>query len=64
MTLRLKIMNATGNPSHNQYVFAITPAYLRKRAIEVEGGDPFNLTISQVKELIWRDWRESSSIAN
>jgi hypothetical protein len=59
-TLRIKIMNATGNPSHNQYIFTITPPYLRKRGVEVETNDPFNLTIAQVKELIWRDWRRFS----
>jgi hypothetical protein len=51
-------MNASGNPAQNQYIFTITPQYLRKRAVEVGNGDPFELTIAQVKDLIWRDWRK------
>jgi len=32
--------------------------YLRKRGISLENGDPLNLSVHGLKELIWLEWRQ------
>jgi hypothetical protein len=37
--------------------FKIDGKYLRKRGINVENYDPFGMSVYNLKELIWREWR-------
>lgn len=41
-----------------RHPYKIEKKYLQKRHVEVENMDPYNITVYQLKELIWRDWRE------
>lgn len=41
----------------NRHAYRIDNRYLTRRGVTVEDGDPFNLTVYQMKELIMRDWR-------
>ncbi|KAJ9667490.1 hypothetical protein H2201_002359 [Coniosporium apollinis] len=41
-----------------KHPYRVDAKYLRKRGVEVEGMDPFNVSVYQLKELILRDWRE------
>jgi len=41
-----------------KHPYKVDAKYLRKRGVEVEGMDPFNISVYQLKELILRDWRE------
>ncbi|KAF1835499.1 hypothetical protein BDW02DRAFT_567972 [Decorospora gaudefroyi] len=41
-----------------RHPYKIEKKYLQKRQVEVDNMDPYNITVYQLKELIWRDWRE------
>jgi len=41
-----------------RHPYKIDEKYLRKRNIDVEDMDPFNISVFTLKELIWRDWRD------
>ncbi|ETN41904.1 uncharacterized protein HMPREF1541_03843 [Cyphellophora europaea CBS 101466] len=41
-----------------RHPFRLNAKYLAKRNVEVPGGDPFNLSVYGLKELILREWRE------
>ncbi|KAF2842335.1 hypothetical protein M501DRAFT_1013684 [Patellaria atrata CBS 101060] len=41
-----------------RHPYKIDEKYLKKRGVNVEEMDPRNLSVYQLKELIWRDWRE------
>jgi len=41
-----------------RHPFKIDPKYLLKRNVDVQGNDPFNLSVYKLKELILREWRE------
>ncbi|KAF2094790.1 hypothetical protein NA57DRAFT_45595 [Rhizodiscina lignyota] len=40
-----------------RHPYKIDQRYLRKRSVDVENMDPFNISVYTLKELIWRDWR-------
>lgn len=40
-----------------RHPYKIDQRYLRKRSVDVEDQDPFNISVYTLKELIWRDWR-------
>ncbi|KAF2433879.1 hypothetical protein EJ08DRAFT_582832 [Tothia fuscella] len=42
----------------NRHLYPIDARYLGTRNVNVADGDPFNLTVYEVKELILRDWRD------
>lgn len=41
-----------------RHPFKLDSKYLNKRSVEVQGGDPFNLSVYKLKELILREWRD------
>lgn len=41
-----------------RHPYIINEKYLKKRNISVADNDPVNLTVYNLKDLIWRDWRE------
>jgi hypothetical protein len=41
-----------------RHPYKIDEKYLKKRNVDVEGMDPYNIGVYTLKELIWRDWRE------
>ncbi|KAF2145583.1 uncharacterized protein K452DRAFT_220363 [Aplosporella prunicola CBS 121167] len=41
-----------------RHPYKIDEKYLKKRGVDVENMDPFNISVYTLKELIWRDWRE------
>ena len=41
-----------------RHPYKIDERYLRKRNISVEGDNPINLSIYDLKNLIWREWRD------
>ncbi|OCK86429.1 ubiquitin-like protein [Lepidopterella palustris CBS 459.81] len=41
-----------------RHPYKIDEKYLKKRNVNVEAMDPFNISVYTLKELIWRDWRE------
>ena len=41
-----------------RHPFKLDAKYLAKRGVDVQGNDPFNLSIYKLKELILREWRE------
>lgn len=45
-----------------RHPYKIDEKYLKKRNVTVEGMDPINISVYTLKELIWRDWREGTSI--
>ena len=45
-------------PTGARHPFKIDERYLRKRNVTVEGMSPLNISVYNMKELIWRDWRE------
>jgi hypothetical protein len=51
-------------PSGARHPFKIDEKYLKKRNISVEDNSPMNISVYNMKELIWRDWRggKNSSI--
>jgi hypothetical protein len=43
-----------------RHPYKIEEKYLKKRNINVENMDPYNISVYTLKELIWRDWREGT----
>jgi hypothetical protein len=41
-----------------RHPYKIEEKYLKKRNINVDNMDPYNISVYTLKELIWRDWRE------
>jgi len=41
-----------------RHPYKIDEKYLKKRNVVVDNMDPYNISVSQLKDLIWRDWRE------
>ncbi|KAL8761183.1 MAG: hypothetical protein Q9184_002673 [Pyrenodesmia sp. 2 TL-2023] len=41
-----------------RHPFKIDEKYLKKRSVNVDGGNPVNLSVYTLKELIWREWRD------
>lgn len=41
-----------------RHPFKLDNKYLNKRSVDVPGGDPFNLSVYKLKELILREWRD------
>jgi hypothetical protein len=39
---------------------SITRNFLKKRNVNLEDGDPYNITVYQLKQLIWNDWRSGN----
>lgn len=50
--ITLLLINGARHP------FKLDAKYLNKRNVEVQGNDPFNLSVYKLKELILREWRE------
>ncbi|KAL8916497.1 MAG: hypothetical protein Q9208_008475 [Pyrenodesmia sp. 3 TL-2023] len=46
-----------------RHPFKIDEKYLKKRSVNVDGGNPVNLSVYTLKELIWREWRDGKSRA-
>ena len=44
--------------TQTRHPYIINEKYLKKRNIGVADGDPTNMSVYTLKELIWRDWRE------
>ncbi|GIJ86014.1 hypothetical protein Asppvi_004887 [Aspergillus pseudoviridinutans] len=53
-SLNITLLLTTGS----RHPFEIDGKYLRKRGINVEGNDPFAMSVYTLKELIWKDWRQ------
>jgi hypothetical protein len=45
-----------------RHPFKIDPKYLSKRNVDVQGNDPFNLSVYKLKELILREWRDGMPV--
>jgi hypothetical protein len=43
-----------------RHPYKIDERYLKKRNVNVEAMDPYNISVYTLKELIWRDWREGT----
>jgi len=43
-----------------RHPYKIDEKYLKKRNVVVDNMDPYNISVSQLKDLIWRDWREGT----
>ena len=43
-----------------RHPYKIDDKYLKKRNVSVEGDNPINLSIYDLKNLIWREWREGT----
>ncbi|KAF2472236.1 ubiquitin-like protein [Lindgomyces ingoldianus] len=41
-----------------RHPYKIDEKYLKKRNVNVDAMDPYNISVYTLKELIWRDWRE------
>ncbi len=41
-----------------RHPFKLDTKYLQKRNVDVQGNDPFNLSVYKLKELILREWRD------
>ena len=41
-----------------RHPYIINGKYLRRRNVQVDEDDPVNLTVYNLKDLIWRDWRD------
>lgn len=46
--------------SGSRHPYKIEEKYLKKRNVNVENMDPYNISVYTLKELIWRDWREGT----
>ena len=47
-----------------RHPYKIDDKYLKKRNVSVEGDNPINLSIYDLKNLIWREWREGTRYHN
>lgn len=52
LMITLLLINGARHP------FKLDAKYLGKRNVEVQGNDPFHLSVYKLKELILREWRE------
>lgn len=41
-----------------RHPYKIDERYLKKREVNPEDMDPYNITVYTLKQLIWRDWRD------
>lgn len=41
-----------------RHPFKVDEKYLKKRNVNVDGENPFNMSVYTLKELIWREWRD------
>lgn len=41
-----------------RHPYILNEKYLKRRNVQVADNDPVNLTVYNLKDLIWRDWRE------
>lgn len=57
LMMTLLLINGARHP------FKLDAKYLNRRNVEVEGNDPFNLSVYKLKELILREWRQGPSIS-
>jgi Ubiquitin-2 like Rad60 SUMO-like len=57
-TLMITLLLTTGA----RHPFKIDPKYLLKRNVDVQGNDPFNLSVYKLKELILREWRDGMPV--
>ncbi|KAL8696675.1 MAG: hypothetical protein Q9201_007543, partial [Fulgogasparrea decipioides] len=57
-TLLITILLITGA----RHPFRIDEKYLKKRNVNIDGGNPFNMSVYTLKELIWREWRDDWEI--
>ena len=48
--------------TETRHPYVINEKYLSKRNVKVTDNDPVNMSVYTLKELIWRDWREGSSV--
>lgn len=55
LMITLLLINGARHP------FKLDGKYFSKRNVEVQGNDPFNLSVYKLKELILREWREGWS---
>ncbi|KAJ4408753.1 hypothetical protein N0V91_003009 [Didymella pomorum] len=53
-TLVIMLLLTTGA----RHPYKIDEKYLKKRNMQVDEMNPYNLSVYNLKELIWRDWRE------
>ncbi|KAL8692727.1 MAG: hypothetical protein Q9218_002316 [Villophora microphyllina] len=59
-TLMITILLITGA----RHPFRIDEKYLKKRNVSIDGGNPFNMSVYTLKELIWREWRDAHAPLN
>lgn len=52
-TLRITLLLLSGA----RHPFNLDAAYLTKRNVQIQGNNPYNLSVYKVKELILREWR-------
>ncbi|KAL8906474.1 MAG: hypothetical protein Q9207_002012 [Kuettlingeria erythrocarpa] len=52
LLITLLLINGARHP------FKIDEKYLKKRSVNADGGNPVNLSVYTLKELIWREWRD------
>jgi hypothetical protein len=45
-----------------RHPYKIDEKYLKKRNVMVDNMDPYNISVGTLKDLIWRDWREGTSM--
>jgi hypothetical protein len=43
-----------------RHPYKIDERYLKKREVNPEDMDPYNITVYTLKQLIWRDWRDGT----
>jgi hypothetical protein len=55
-SVRISLLLTSGS----RHPMNITKNYLKKRNSMPEDGDPYSLTVYQLKQLIWNDWRSGS----
>lgn len=53
-TLMMTLLLTTGA----RHPFKVDSKYLNKRGIKLQGNDPFNMSVYDLKEMILREWRE------
>jgi hypothetical protein len=51
--VRISLLLTTGS----RHPMTITRNYLKKRSVVPEDGDTYSITVYQLKQLIWNDWR-------
>lgn len=51
--VRISLLLTTGT----RHPMALTRNYLRKRNMLPDDEDPFSITVYQLKQMIWNDWK-------